>query len=185
VSATATALDVIEGRARWSLALGDCVEGMRGLPDKCVDHIVTDPPYSEHVHANSRRGAKANAAAGIDGYSRMRDLGFAALTQGVLESTSDRVADLVKRWALVFSDTESSHLWRGAMRSTDLLEYVRTCFWDRVGSAPQFTGDRPAVACEAITVCHPPGRKQWNGGGKRGIYRAYTQHRSPSHSWRN
>ena len=24
---------------------GDCLEGMRGLPDKCIDIVVTDPPY--------------------------------------------------------------------------------------------------------------------------------------------
>jgi DNA modification methylase len=25
--------------------IGDCVEGMRKLPDGCVDMVVTDPPY--------------------------------------------------------------------------------------------------------------------------------------------
>jgi site-specific DNA-methyltransferase (adenine-specific) len=42
--------------------------------------------------------------------------------------------------------------------------------WNRLNGAPQFTGDRPAVAVEAITLAHPKGRKRWNGGGKRGIY---------------
>jgi len=37
-------------------------------------------------------------------------------------------------------------------------------------STPQFTGDRPAQAFEAIVVAHPRGRKRWNAGGKRGIY---------------
>ena len=27
------------------LYLGDCLEVMRGMPDKCVDAVITDPPY--------------------------------------------------------------------------------------------------------------------------------------------
>jgi len=70
---------------------------------------------------------------------------------------------------LVFSDTESAHLWRESLEECG-LEYVRTMFWRKKNGCPQFTGDRPAVACEAITLCHPPGAKLWNGGGKQGWY---------------
>ena len=41
----------------WELRLGDCIEGMRAMPDKSVDVIISDPPYSEHVHKRGRRGA--------------------------------------------------------------------------------------------------------------------------------
>lgn len=27
------------------IILGDCLEVMKGMPDKCVDLILTDPPY--------------------------------------------------------------------------------------------------------------------------------------------
>lgn len=37
--------DVLEGRARWSVAQGDCLDVLRTLPDACVDAVVTDPPY--------------------------------------------------------------------------------------------------------------------------------------------
>jgi DNA modification methylase len=161
------------GVVMYDLRLGDCLDpvmGLASLADKSVDVIATDPPYSEHVHANSRRGSKADAADGMDAYSRTRDLGFAALSTETMGAAANHFARLTRRWVLVFSDTESSHLWREALTKTGELEYVRTCFWDRVASAPQFTGDRPAVACEAITVCHRPGKKAWNGGGRRGIY---------------
>lgn len=41
------------------LRLGDCVEIMRGLPDGCVDAVVTDPPYGSggrdgSVHLNDQ-----------------------------------------------------------------------------------------------------------------------------------
>lgn len=107
-------------------------------------------------------------------------------------------ARLTDRWALVFSDSESSHIWRASLqasgdRELELafllaeaeaspapecahgLEYIRTIFWDKLSGSPQFTGDRPAVACEAITVMHAKGSApRWNGGGKRGIYAVAT-----------
>jgi len=48
---------------------------------------------------------------------------------------------------------------------------VRTCIWDKVDGAPQFTGDRPAAGAEAIVVAHQPGKKEWNGGGRRNVFR--------------
>jgi site-specific DNA-methyltransferase (adenine-specific) len=44
VEVTALA-DVVEGRARWHVALCDCRFALAGFPDACVDAIVCDPPY--------------------------------------------------------------------------------------------------------------------------------------------
>jgi site-specific DNA-methyltransferase (adenine-specific) len=91
-----------------------------------------------------------------------------------MEAAADQFARLARRWVLVFCDIESAHLWTGALVSTGALEYLRTCAWQKVNGAPQFTGDRPAVWGEAIVVCHPKGRKRWNGGGKQGLYAVPT-----------
>lgn len=40
----------------------------------------------------------------------------------------------------------------------------------KLGAPPQFTGDRPATAAEAIQISHPRSRKRWNGGGKHGVW---------------
>jgi DNA modification methylase len=144
--------------------LGDCISGLAAF-DGSIDVTITDPPYSEHVHSCQMRGA-----AGWKGEIAVeRDLGFAALSDALREGVADEIARLTARWALVFSDTESAHLWRDSLENAG-MEYVRTMFWRKVGGAPQFTGDRPAVACESITVCHQKGRKWWNGGGKQGFY---------------
>jgi len=41
---------------RWlnKILLGDCLDIMREMPDKCVDLVLTDPPYgiSEHIHSH-------------------------------------------------------------------------------------------------------------------------------------
>lgn len=146
-----------------SLYLGDCAEILPTLG--VVDAVISDPPYSAHVHASG----KMRSADGRKGEAILtRDLGFNSITPEQIALLSAYAAT-ARRWSLVFSDTESSHLWREAMEEGG-LQYVRTAFWKKTGGAPQFTGDRPAVACEAITICHPQGRKRWNGGGKHGFY---------------
>ena len=40
-----TVAEVLDGRSRWAVVQGDCLDVMRGLPSGCVDAVVTDPPY--------------------------------------------------------------------------------------------------------------------------------------------
>lgn len=158
----------------YQLHLGDCIEGMRGLPDKSVDHVIADPPYSEHVHGN----AVSTDAAGdvID-----VDFGFGHLSDSARLQLAEQYARITKRWLLIFSDVESAHLWRLAGEAHG-LEYARTCFWRRTNAQPQRTGDRPAAFCEAIICMHGRGKKRWNGGGKVGDYaHATVQGRDRKH----
>ena len=168
--------------SRWTMHHGDCLEWMRTLPDKSVDHVICDPPYSEHVHKNARfavrntplkttrKGRNPNALGNARrGISREAGFGFAHVTPELVEIAATEAARVARRWVAVFSDVESCHLWREALAGAG-LDYVRTAFWHRLAGTPQFSGDRPAPACEAITLAHPRGRKRWNGGGKAGIY---------------
>lgn len=150
---------------------GDCREILPTLGS--VDHVITDPPYSEHVHSSARRNRmkSANDRGGKYGADLRRniDLGFTHLDADLRAFCADQFAGLVRRWALVFSDIESAHLWRTDMQDHG-LKYVRTGIWHKQGSTPQFSGDRPANAVEAITVAHGPGRTRWNGGGRHGFW---------------
>ena len=131
-----------------------------GLLDGSVDHVITDPPYSEKTHKSVRSGADVR---------RVVNLGFEYLTDEERAAAAVEFARLAQRWILTFSDVETCHLWREDIEAAG-LDYVRTMAWHRLGGAPQFSGDRPAVAFEVITVAHPKGRKRWNSGGKRGHY---------------
>lgn len=136
---------------------------------------IFDAPYSEHVHSKSRSGARVEALHDGRGkrskaaYSRKAEFGFASLSPELQAHLASECARLGTRWSLAFSDVESCHLWRAAFQNVG-LEYVRTAAWRKLGGTPQYTGDRPAVGFEAITVAHPRGRKRWNGGGKHGVY---------------
>ncbi len=129
-----------------------------------VDHVICDPPYSEHVHssARSQRMQASNDRGGRYGADVRRnvDLGFAHLGADDRAFLAGEFARLAQRWTLVFSDTESSHMWRDDLQTAG-LDYVRTGAWIKVGSTPQFSGDRPATGFEAVTIAH-------QGGGGNG-----------------
>lgn len=160
-------------RAGVRLYHGDAREVLPTLEERGV--VIFDPPYSAHVHGKSRAGARKTALTNSrgkitrGGIDRAVDFDFASLSSADRRMFAGHASRLATRWTVVFSDTESAHLWRLSLEARE-MEYVRTAFWHKIGGSPQFTGDRPAVACEAITLCHPKGRKRWNGGGKAGIY---------------
>lgn len=172
---------VLEGRARWVVLHARGENVLPVLPAKSVDHVITDPPYSEQIH-KSVRSAKRNewpdaypnaGKNGLDYYvcraRRKIDLGFEHLSATLRRFCAREFARVSSRWVATFSDVESCHLWRRSLVASG-LEYVRTAEWRRLAGAPQFTGDRPASGFETITLAHPRGRKRWNGGGKAGSY---------------
>lgn len=137
-----------------------------------VDHVITDPPYSERTHSNVRSAKmRAGGRGGRFGADTRRnvDLGFDHLSGELRMFCAAQFARLAERWVLVFSDVESDHLWRDDLSASG-LDYVRTGAWIRLGGTPQFSGDRPATGFEAVTIAHPKGRKRWNGGGKHAVW---------------
>lgn len=150
---------------------GDCGEFLPQF--STADHIITDPPYGEHIHSNARSGRMraANDRGGRYGADVRRtvDLGFDHLDEDLRRWCAAEFARLAERWVLVFSDVESDHLWRSDLTEAG-LDYVRTGAWVKLGATPQFSGDRPATGFEAITIAHPKGRKKWNGGGKHAVW---------------
>jgi site-specific DNA-methyltransferase (adenine-specific) len=140
------------------------------LPEKSVAHVITDPPYSEHVHAKEWQSRALAANGDKRASTEHAGIGFEPLTDVVRRAVAAECERLAQRWSLAFCDLEGIGPWRSDLLGVG-LEWVRACIWDKIDSAPQFTGDRPANSAEAICVSHPPGRKRWSGGGKRNVYR--------------
>ena len=168
-------LDVLENRRRWCVVCADNADVLPTLPDKSVDHVITDPPYSEHVHGKSRAGSRKGIDRAGNGklvrasFSRAAEFGFASITGETMRACAEAFAFCARRWVLVFSDVELASEWRGVLTSRG-LDHCRTGAWLKIGATPQFSGDRPAAGFEAITIAHRKGRKRWNGGGKHGVW---------------
>ena len=142
---------------------GDCLKVLPTL--ECCDAVVTDPPYSEYVHAHAVSGNTKGGT--VRAIMRDVDFGFEHLDDETRIFVGNEIARLAQRWVLIFSDIENAHRWREV---TLPLEYIRTGIWIKKFCTPQFTGDRPAIGAEAVPIFHKAGRKRWNGGGKPAVW---------------
>jgi hypothetical protein len=131
------------------------------------DVLICDPPYSPHVHENCASVGVVGGGLG----AHDRELGFEALSPELLAQIA-LAAGSVKRWSAIFSDVESTHLWRDAVGKQ--AEYVRPIPWIR-WSQPQLSGDRPCTILEIVSCFHrhaigtrggiKPVAKHWSGPG--------------------
>jgi site-specific DNA-methyltransferase (adenine-specific) len=133
----------------------DCLDVLRHLPAGSVDAVVTDPPYSEVIHAGARTGRPDRSL-----------VTFASITDGQFLDIARESVRLASRWVLMTCD------WRHAAAAEREMPaaYIRCGVWVKPDAAPQFTGDRPAAGWEAVLILHRPGRKRWNGGGHHAVW---------------
>jgi len=134
-----------------------------------VDAIITDPPYSAHVHENLCSGSLVGTKA-VPKY----ELPFAPL-KASLEGYAwlDDAVRMAKRWVISFCDLEAFGLIKGVQPEA----YVRGGVWYKANAMGQLTKDRPATAFEGIACLHGEKdeghpKKRWNGRGSYGIWRA-------------
>lgn len=137
---------------------GDCREILPELGK--VDHVITDPPYGDTAthegHLSKvklRDGGPAGQALGFGGISRVDCLNFA-----------QEWTRIAWRWVVFTCEWKYAHV----LDEQALL--VRLGIWRKRNGAPQFTGDRPGTGWEAVAVCHRPGKKHWNGGGRHAFW---------------
>jgi DNA modification methylase len=152
---------------------GDCREVLPQLGP--VDHVITDPPYSRDVYLRA-----ASCTADNKGYSeyelKRRGSALKRMGAGDIGSIDDlapvvatSIANVVRRWVVVFSDVEFCAEWRRLLTDAG-LRYVRTGAWVKPDAMPQMSGDRPAVGFEPCTIMHAQGAMRWNGGGKQALW---------------
>lgn len=135
------------------------------LPEKSIDLVITDPPYSESVHRGLGRERRNDA-------SKARDaLIFAPFTTEDVRATARELVRLAKAWIIVFTDDRLGATWGQAFDEAG-GRWVRTGHWVKSNPMPQMTGDRPGCGSEVILIAHAVGKKMsWNGGGRAAIWR--------------
>jgi site-specific DNA-methyltransferase (adenine-specific) len=158
---------VLSGASSWCVIQADCLDVMRALPSKSIDHVITDPPYEEASHTKSRRSHRGPP--GAKGGFVEFPIDFDPMDPATRYGCAKLWARLCRRWCLVFCEEAGVPRWREACEAYGLV-HRRAQVWVKPDSAPQFTGDRPATGCEMIETLHAAGKSRWNGGGARGIY---------------
>ena len=97
--------------------LGDCMDPKTGLPaypDGSVDHVVTDPPFSEHVHAGNRRGWEV-AEDGSRRPTKAMPMAFGAIGETEIQRFAREFVRVSRGWVLVFCALEQIGVWRDAL----------------------------------------------------------------------
>lgn len=151
---------------QWEVITGDAFEWLAAQPDGAVDHVICDPPYTAKTHAGSRsQGATVSA---ID---------FAAFSDHDIIRLVELAARVAKRWLISCCAIEQL----GAYQYSAGPWWIRAGIWDRPDGTPQLSGDRPAQGAEGIAIMHRAGRKRWNGGGKRGVWRCGVERNDRCH----
>lgn len=131
------------------------------IPNDFFDCVITDPPYTEDVHAN----AKSNASSNIE----MDAISFSALHSADLDKAFCELGRVTKGW--VISTLAYQQAFRLSAETPETLDLKRLGVWVKTTYAPQVLGDRPAQAWEAIAYFYKKGLvSKWNGGGKHGNY---------------
>jgi site-specific DNA-methyltransferase (adenine-specific) len=153
--------------SRWQIITGGCLDLMRSLPDGSVDAVVTDPPYDEKTH----NGAMSRHSDGGGKWKASKhDIDFIPLNSYEWLDQAFRVS---KGWVIAFCSLEMFGAYATHAGTT---RWVRAGIWHKTNSTPQFSGDRPAQACEGIAIMHSGiCKKEWNGGGSRGFWSTHTE----------
>jgi site-specific DNA-methyltransferase (adenine-specific) len=164
--------DVLAGRARWALVLGDCTDaalGLAALPDGSVDHVITDPPYSEALYSRTRTNRGRNDLRTPNDVKSARQLADRRIgsIDAILDEVGAHVVRVARRWLVVFHDVEIGGRWRATMGA----RYVRTGAWVKPDPMPQISGDRPGQGFEQCSIGYgSSGRMRWNGGGRAAVW---------------
>jgi len=159
---------VLDDTKRWCVLEQDSMPLLASLPKAVFDHTVTDPPYDEHTHTNARAHGKGKDL------SVAIDIDFDPILPQTL---TPKLLWPTKRWTLSFCTFEMV----GDYAVTAGKAWIRTGIYRRTNGAPQFTGDRPAQAGEAVAIMHRQGRKKWNGHGKQAYWESAVEREKQRH----
>lgn len=141
----------IIGNAR--LILGDAREILPGI--KC-DHIITDPPYGESLHANFDANARRQNA---DGSTRS-ELGYAALTPEEAVQLAALFHEATPGWIVWMTDSDLAGVIRGALKDLGRTTFPPLPFFHR-GRNVRLSGDGPSSWTDWIVVARTPAQSKW------------------------
>lgn len=149
-------------------------QGIISLDDNSIDHVITDPPYEEHVHADNRRSQSRDGIV-------IPHMSFDSLSDEERWAAAQEFVRVSRGWVHVFCSLEQAGLWShdlvraGAKRRT-------TNTWVKTNCAPKFQGDGSGQGCEAIvTAWAGQGKSVWNSGGMNGTYQAMAERAGRRH----
>jgi site-specific DNA-methyltransferase (adenine-specific) len=137
--------------------LGDCREIMPQLGP--VDHVITDPPYSERTHKGHDAIAKGHAGGGNDDADR-KTLGYQALSETDVALLARQFAAKSSGWIVWMSDhTLAPHI-QNSLEALNRYVFAPLPFF-APGSRVRLSGDGPSSWTDWIIVARTASLSRW------------------------
>jgi hypothetical protein len=150
----------VEVIGRAVLIQGDCRNVLPVLPK--VAHIITDPPYSESLHAHH----DARVGRSRDGAARS-ELGYAALTVERANELAADFHDATQGWVVWFTDSDLAPSIKAALGARGRTTFPPLPYYHS-GRSVRLAGDGPCSWTDWIVVARTKALKKW--GTLRGGY---------------
>ena len=141
---------------------GDCRDVLPGLAPLCVSMTLTDPPYTDEVHLNSKRSYAGETRPFID---------FDSIDEATLRAIFDQIGRVTQGWVLATMAFDHTFVFKTTPPAG--LKFVRAGVWVKTNTAPHVNQDRPPQGWESIAMMHQAqwqGKYTWNGGGHSSVY---------------
>jgi len=143
-----------------TLYLGDCRDILPTLGK--VDHIITDPPYSERTHERHDE----NSATRRDG-ADAKELGYSALTEDEATKLAGTFSLATDGWIVWLTDAELAPIIRSTFDGTSRTTFPPLPFY-QAGRSVRLAGDGPSSWTDWIVVSRTKALSKW--GTLRGGY---------------
>jgi site-specific DNA-methyltransferase (adenine-specific) len=150
------------------LRLGDCLApgGLDSIPDRSVEAVITDPPYSKEAHTKGRRVKPTGwQRAGTGTCVTEKPLSFPPMTAQQRDLAAVHFARIATQVIAVFCQVEDVGAWRVALERGG-ASYKRTVPWVKPDAQPSLHGRWPGQAMEAIVIATKPRARKLPIGGK-------------------
>ena len=132
-----------------TLYLGDCRDILPGLGP--VDHIITDPPFSENTHAGHN---------GISSRTNRTALSYGSISDADAEQLAALFATSSAGWVVWFTDHHLAPSIRAAMKATGRAVFAPLPFI-QPGRSVRLSGDGPSSWTDWMVCARTSALKKW------------------------
>lgn len=140
------------------LFLGDCRDVLLALAGQ-INHVITDPPYSERTHAGHDASANGHAGCGNDGADR-KSLGYSFLTPRACFELAELLSKVCPGWIVWMTDHVLAPSISNSLESAGRYVFAPLPYY-APGSRVRLSGDGPSSWTDWIIASRTAKQSRW------------------------
>jgi len=136
---------------------GDCLSLLSNM--EAVDHVITDPPYSERTHRGHDASANGHVGAGKDNANRS-GLGYGFLSETDVVEYVERISKLCNGWIVTFNDHTNIPILQREFLEAGRYVFAPIPFYSP-GRSVRLSGDGPCSWTDWILCTRTSALVRW------------------------